>query len=46
MGVPGKGVREHEFAVFAALDFDVYPVAAHVMPHFARLLHLLDDLRP
>lgn len=42
MEVSSKAVIAHEFAVFAALDFDLSVPLEAVMPHFTRVITALD----
>lgn len=40
-----KEVREHEFAVFADLEFNLYIPSREFMPHFERIFQVLGKLR-
>lgn len=42
LNISGKDVREHEFPVFAALQFSLHPSERDVMPHFRRIIGALD----
>jgi len=38
MDVSLRDVMDYEFAVFAALDFDVHPPPEEILPHFYRIV--------
>jgi hypothetical protein len=42
MDISGEAVREHEFSVFAALQFSLHLSEKEVMPHFGRIIGVLD----
>lgn len=42
LGVSAEEIHEHEFAVFADLEFDLYVPRREFMPHFERILSHLE----
>ncbi|KAI9323659.1 cyclin-like protein [Dichotomocladium elegans] len=42
LDVDPKEIREHEFAVFADLEFNLCIPSLEYMPHFERIFHVLD----
>lgn len=42
MNISGEAVREHEFSVFAGLQFSLHLSEREVMPHFSRIIGVLD----
>ncbi|CDS03675.1 hypothetical protein LRAMOSA01076 [Lichtheimia ramosa] len=42
LDVDSKEVREHEFAVFADLEFNLYIPTSEFMPHFERIFQAMD----
>ncbi|OZJ01977.1 hypothetical protein BZG36_04984, partial [Bifiguratus adelaidae] len=42
LGISSKDVRDHEFAIFASLEFNLYPPKREFMPHFERIFLTTD----
>jgi hypothetical protein len=42
LGVDEKDIHEHEFSVFADLEFDLFVPTREFMPHFERILSHLE----
>jgi hypothetical protein len=40
-GIPAKEIREHEFSLFAALEFNLYLPLHEIVPHFERIFTTL-----
>lgn len=40
--IDSKNLCDSEFSIFVALEFDLHTPTIHYLPHFERILYLLD----